>query len=592
MERSSIVKLLFFAIAAFLFIQYGMPLITGKGSNERQPLAGIVDDTAPPQRAAEAMCAIEGNRFTAELSTRGASLVHFVLTDPRYATDGRANDLATFHSRKDPRMSLTEARRPLRTDLRVPGQAAQQVAYDDLDWKIESRTPKRCTFKYEDKTARLVKIVEATDKPFELSVSLEVENLSDKPLKHRLSVEQSSFRTNKEMEGHLGRQSEFLSETVLATESSVERHTQSDFTPSDFKKPEFTPEKWRRVPGKAKLVGVSSVYFANAVAPVEGPAPFAEDQVEERWDHHRYPDRDKDEEHGWVFRSRLLYPEAELAPNATAKYKVISFMGPKERDILASAGHDFSEVLNLGWFTPIAKVLVSYLYWLYGFVKSWGWAICLLTITVRTALFPLSIAQIKNTVAMRKLKPEMDAINEKYKDDMTQRGLATQELFRRNNMSQFSFVTGCLPMLLQMPVWWALYTALQTAVELYHTPFAWFADLSAPDKFFIIPVVLGASSFLQQKMMPPQGDPQQQKMMLYMMPGIFTVMMLFLPSGLGVYMLTNTWLGIGQQFLVERYLRRKTEGSGGGGIEVKDKTPGDSVKRAPLLGKGKARVSG
>jgi YidC/Oxa1 family membrane protein insertase len=175
-----------------------------------------------------------------------------------------------------------------------------------------------------------------------------------------------------------------------------------------------------------------------------------------------------------------------------------------------------------------------------------------------------------------------------------------QELWRKNKVA--NPVVGCFPMLLQMPVWFALYTALQTAVELYHTPFGpVIPDLSAPGKYFIIPIVLGGSSFIQQKLMPPQGDPAQQKMMLYLMPGIFTAMMLFLPAGLGVYMLTNTWLGIGQQLLVERYLKAKNERAGG--IQVREvasaepqsamkKTPGDDDKSAPALGKGKARVRG
>jgi len=193
-------------------------------------------------------------------------------------------------------------------------------------------------------------------------------------------------------------------------------------------------------------------------------------------------------------------------------------------------------------------------------VSSWGWAICLLTITVKLLLFPLSIAQIKSTMAMRQLKPEMDAINAKYKDDAQQRGLALQELWRKNKVS--NPMLGCLPVLLQMPVWWALYTSLQTAVELYHTPFGPFVpDLSAPGKYFIIPAMLGISSVLQQHMMPMQGDPAQQRMMKWMMPTIFTVMMLFLPAGLGIYFLTNTWLGILQQFSVERYF--KTQESSG-----------------------------
>ena len=109
-----------------------------------------------------------------------------------------------------------------------------------------------------------------------------------------------------------------------------------------------------------------------------------------------------------------------------------------------------------------------------------------------------------------------------------------------------------LPQLAQMPVWFAMYTTLQTAVEMYHEKFLWFADLSVADRFFVLPVILGGLMIVQQRLVPQQGmDPVQQKMMMYMMPALFTFMMLFLPSGLGVYMLTNTWLGIGQQLLVE-----------------------------------------
>jgi YidC/Oxa1 family membrane protein insertase len=118
-------------------------------------------------------------------------------------------------------------------------------------------------------------------------------------------------------------------------------------------------------------------------------------------------------------------------------------------------------------------------------------------------------------------------------------------------------------------------------------------DLSDKGEFFVIPAILGASSFFQQRLMPPQGDPMQQKMMQYVLPGIFIVMMLYLPAGLGVYMLTNTWLGIAQQVGVERYLRAKTQGPAG--IEVREKptkSPADEPKSAPALGKGKARVRG
>ncbi|WP_437736649.1 membrane protein insertase YidC [Sorangium sp. So ce1335] len=594
MERSNIAKWLFLGLAIFLFLQYGRPLLFGSAEEQFQPL-DVNDSTAPAERAPAETCVIDGPRFKAELSTRGASVRHLWMTDPKYTVgngEPRPMDLVT---------TSLESRMPLRTDLRLPGGNAQQVPYDDLDWKLSAQDGKSCTFTYTDDATRLTKVVAATSRPFELTLQVTVENLAQEPRRHRFAVEQTAWRTQKETEGHLGLISEWITETVAATDQKTERQHPDAFEPEDFKDPEFTPERWRRTPGNARFVAVSSSYFSKIAVPLEGPGqPAAETQIEEVWDTSKHPQKAQDPSFGHVYRARLAYPEHELAPGGAVTYKVLSFTGPKERDLLAAVGHETSEVINLGWFSPIAKLLVSYLYVLYRAVGSWGWAICLLTITVRILLFPLSIQQIKSAAAMRKLKPEMDELNARYKDDATQRGLAMQELWRKNKVA--NPVIGCFPMLLQMPVWFALYTALQTAVELYHTPFGpVIPDLSAPGKYFIIPIVLGASSFIQQKLMPPQGDPAQQKMMLYLMPGIFTAMMLFLPAGLGVYMLTNTWLGIGQQVLVERYLKARDERAGG--IEVREvataepqsamkKTPGDDDKSAPALGKGKARVRG
>jgi YidC/Oxa1 family membrane protein insertase len=617
MERGSITKWLLLALAAVLFFTVGMPMLTGSGSSHRNPFEGINDMTPPPAAERDpnpATCTIDGDRFQAEFSSQGASLQHLRLTDARYKL--LHDDEVQWRNRKageplDLVTTTLQARMPLRTDLRKLDNAdAQQIPYHELDWKLAASDGKSCSFTYQSDTTSLTKTIAATGKPFELEVSLKVENLADGPRKHRLAIEQTSHRTKKESEGGgFGRQSEFLTETTAVTTQKVERQTPGDFEADDFEKDEsrppnekeFTAEKWRQFPGDARFVAISSSYFSKILIPLEGPvtmdapgagsAPRAETQIEELWDAARYPDKEKDPNVGHIYRARLAYPEVELPPKGSATYKVLSFTGPKERDVLAALGHHTDEVLDLGTFAPIAKALIWYLYKLYDLVGVWGWAIVLLTITVRTLLFPLSISQIKSSMAMRRLKPEMDAINEKYKDDATQRGLAIQELWRKNNVT--NPVLGCLPMLLQMPVWWALYRSLQTAVELYHTQFAWFADLSAPDRFYIIPVVLGASSFIQQKLMPAQGDPQQQKMMLYMMPAVFTFMMLFLPAGLGVYMLTNTWLGIVQQLLVERYLKSRSAPSASIEVrEVREKTMGDGGKPTPALGKGKARARG
>jgi YidC/Oxa1 family membrane protein insertase len=601
MERSNILKWLLIALALLLFVTYGREAIFGKAEQAQQPNL-VTDVTAPSDRSPEDSCTIEGEGFVAELSSRGGALRHFRLTRDKYF-----DTTAAEKGQREPVDLVTtslEPRLPLRTRLRLPGEGAQQVAYDDLDWTLAPKDGKACVFKHEDKGqgVELTKVVSATERPYELSVELTVKNAASEPRKHRLSFELSSWRTQEETQGGFFKpMPEWHTEVVAATGAKLERYTAAEFEPGDFKDEQFTAEHWRRPPGDARFVAVSSSYFTQLAIPQEGPAaPNAEALVEEPsplWPsgHGAYWKKladarrpiQKDPSYGHIYRARLAYPELELAPQGTATYKVLTYTGPKERDLLAALAHGTSEVINLGWFSPIAKVLISYLYVLYRTVGSWGWAIVLLTITVRILLFPLSLQQIKSAAAMRKLKPEMDALNERYKDDPTQRAVALQELWRKNKVA--NPLVGCFPVLLQMPVWFALYTALQTAVELYHTPFGpLIRDLASRDPYFVIPVVLGGSSFFQQKLMPPQGDPAQQKMMLYMLPAIFTAMMLFLPAGLGVYMLTNTWLGIGQQVLVERWLKARDQG----GIEVREKESGGDAKSAPALGKGKARVRG
>ena len=152
---------------------------------------------------------------------------------------------------------------------------------------------------------------------------------------------------------------------------------------------------------------------------------------------------------------------------------------------------------------------------------------------------------------MKELKPELDRINELYGDDREKKGAAIMELYRKRGVNPMS---GCFPVLLQLPIWFSLYSSLSSNVELFRAPFAlWWTDLSSPDAYFILPLALGVLMFVQQKMSPATGvDPVQAKMMLYMMPTMITSFMLFLPAGLCLYMLTNSALSIGQQRLSKR----------------------------------------
>jgi YidC/Oxa1 family membrane protein insertase len=598
MERgSNIARWLFLGVAVFLFMQYGWPLISGKsGTSDRQPL-GARDDLGPEgDRPEEQRCTVEGARFRAVLSTRGASVVSATMTDRKYAA-GVAEGAAPIELVT----TSVQSRAPLRSDLRAPGidDAEQLVPTNELDWQLVASDGASCTFRHVGPSAELTKVVSRSERPFELSVKLTAKNVGATARSYRLAVEQTSWRTKAETEGSLGRQSEFLSEVVLHTPTETLRHHPDAFEPGDFGGEGFTDEAWLRAPGEGVFAAVSTTYFSSMVAHREGPAaPAAEAQIEERWNHTQFPNKADDPSFGHVYRARLAYPTAKLGPGESADYTLVAFFGPKEREVLAGVGGSgddalgASALIDLGMFGAIGKVLIGYVYWLFHQVGSWGWAICLLTITVKIAVFPLSFSQLKSTVAMRRIKPQMDEINAKYADDAAQRGLALQELWRKEGVG--NPVIGCIPMLLQMPVWFSLYSALQTAVELYHVPFGpLIPDLSAPDQYHVIPFILGASSFIQQKLMPMQGDPMQQKMMLYMMPIIFTVMMFFLPAGLGVYMLTNSWLGIGQQLLVERWIQSKLKPAAS--IEVrevkKDSETPDEERVAPV-GKGKARARG
>ncbi|MEZ4441473.1 MAG: membrane protein insertase YidC [Polyangiaceae bacterium] len=609
MERTSLVRWLLIGVAVFLFVQFGLPTITGANKkSEFQPWGSIIDSVDPTgatgaERAPMEVCDIEGVRFKAQLTTRGGSLAHFWPTDEKYL-DIDSHELVDLISTKD------ESRMPLRTDFRgvtvgsFDGEgklvvqqepSSTQVAYDDFDWKLEAQTGNACTFVYEDDEVRLQKTIRATERPFELALQVSVTNKSDQSQTHRLAVQQSAERTVEETKGSWGRQSPFLTKVEVYADDKVTRYLPSDFEPEDFEDEDFTSEKWRRPPEAAGWAAVSSSYFSQALFPLKAPTkPSGEMQIEEWWDHHKFAKKDKDPAFRHVYRARLNYGEVKLDPGATETYELLSYQGPKERQVLAAVGGGdlhATELLDLGVFNVIGKLLIQYLYVLYGLIGTWGVAICLMTITVKVVLFPLSIAQIKSSMAMRKLKPQMDEINEKYKDDATQRGVAMQELWRQNNVT--NPMLGCLPVLLQMPVWFALYTALQTAVELYHTKFLWFTDLSSSDPYYVLPLLLGGSSFLQQQLMPMQGDAMQQKMMKFLMPAMFTAFMFFLPAGLGIYFLTNTWLGIVQQLAVERYYKSQEDSAP---AEPKDeeepeKSPkGDNKTKASRAKRAKARA--
>lgn len=570
--------LIIFALAAVGFLLFNP--FKSESAGEDQPLAAPVSAAKIPlNRPPAQTCTVKGDGFTAEFSTHGASLTRFVLDSARYEVDGVPEDLSTTST------PAAELRRQLRFVWRnnaAKNDVPWLVPYDTLDWTFTQPNPETCVFKYEDPgTTTITKTLRA-DGAYAVTAAATIENTSSEPKRVALAVETTDWRTNAEVEGKMFRVDPKMTQVECAsTEGDVKRLTYDDFAPSDFNDREKFPRNgvddgtWYQGPAPAAFAGVTNYYFGHAVLPLKGPSrPVCQMQVE-YWNFGA-----KNPNNGAMYRARLAYPAVDVAPGKSLSYEVGSYIGPKNKTLLSAAfggddQHHLTELIDLGFFAVIATVMGEILLWIHSnIVGNWGVAIIVLTVVARLILFPLSIPSIRNMIRMRELKPEMDALTEKFKDDPQQKGLAQMELWRKHGVNPLK---GCLPQLASMPIWFALYTTLQTAPELYHTPFLWFADLSQPDPYFILPFIIGGTFFVQQKLMPMAGDPTQRKMMLYFMPGMFTVFMLFLPAGLGVYMFTNSLLAIGQQQLVEFHMGRGKKDSS---ADVEDpETPEGAAKK-------------
>ena len=246
----------------------------------------------------------------------------------------------------------------------------------------------------------------------------------------------------------------------------------------------------------------------------------------------------------------------------SGKQKDISFLlyfGPKEVDRLKKLGYHLDKAVHFGFFDTIAKWLLYVLKWFYKYTHNYGLAIILLTVVIKILFWPLTHMSYESMRRMQKLQPHIQRLREKYKDD---KEALNRELMKLYKTYKVNPMGGCLPMLLQIPVFFALYMALAYAIELRHAPFItylpftnklWLADLSAKDPYYITPILMGISMFVQQKITPSTMDPSQAKFMLFM-PIIFTFLFLNFPSGLVLYWLVNNLLSIVQQIYVNRKL--------------------------------------
>lgn len=242
-------------------------------------------------------------------------------------------------------------------------------------------------------------------------------------------------------------------------------------------------------------------------------------------------------------------PIQEVAPGEPGVWKAQFYAGPKDQLILEDIAPNLNLTIDYGFLWWLAVPLFYVLDWLHSFTGNWGVAIILLTVLVKLVLYPLSAASYKSMANMRRVGPQMKKLQERYSDDRQKLSAEMMALYKKEKVNPLG---GCLPMLLPMPIFIALYWVLFESVELRQAPFfGWITDLSVMDPFFILPLLMGASMYVQQLLSPAVGDPMQMKMMK-LMPVMFTVLFLFFPAGLVLYWVVNNILGVAQQWFVIR----------------------------------------
>ncbi|MCF7767714.1 membrane protein insertase YidC [Achromobacter pulmonis] len=257
-----------------------------------------------------------------------------------------------------------------------------------------------------------------------------------------------------------------------------------------------------------------------------------------------------------LYAARTIEAVGDIAPGASARVDSHLWVGPQDQKAMAALAPGLELVVDYGWLTIIAKPLFKLMTWLHSILGNWGWTIVALTVLIKALFYPLAAASYRSMARMKQVAPRLQALKEKYGDDKQKLNAAMMEMYRTEKINPLG---GCLPMVVQIPVFISLYWVLLASVEMRGAPWIlWVHDLSIRDPYFILPAIMMATMFLQIKLNPTPPDPVQAKVMM-IMPLVFGGMMFFFPAGLVLYWCVNNTLSIAQQWSITRAMQRKTE---------------------------------
>jgi YidC/Oxa1 family membrane protein insertase len=332
-------------------------------------------------------------------------------------------------------------------------------------------------------------------------------------------------RDDKAPEGSKAMMSTFTGPAFYTEADKFHKVTFEDIAKGKAKVPEKADNGW---------VAMIQHYFVSAWLPGPGEHEFFAREI------------GKD-----LFAAGVIVPVENIAPGTTGKLTVPLYAGPQEQDKLSKIAPGFDLVVDYGWLTVIAAPIFWVLEWIHSFVGNWGWSIIVLTIAIKAAFFPLSAASYKSMAKMRLMTPKLQKLKEAYGDDKQRLNQEMMAMYKKEKVNPLG---GCLPILVQIPVFIALYWVLMGTVEMRGAPWiGWITDLSTKDPYFVMPLIMGATMLIQTKLNPAPPDPMQAKIMM-MMPIVFTAMFLFFPAGLVLYWTVNNLLSIAQQWQVNRMI--------------------------------------
>ncbi|WP_369063540.1 membrane protein insertase YidC [Burkholderia gladioli] len=497
------------------------------GASAALPAASTTapDSTAPIAQAQ--LVKFSTDVYDGEIDTRGGTLAKLTL---KKEGDGKQPDLfvTLFDHTKDhtylARTGVTGGNFPNHNDLYTPAAgnpSALAAGQDSMKLSFESQ---------EKGGVKVVKTYTFTRGSYVIGVDTKIDNVGTAPVTPTVYME--IVRDSTPVETPLFSHT-FLGPAVYTDQKHFQKITFSDIDKNKAEYINSADNGW---------VAMVQHYFASAWIPQQG---VKRDIYVEKIDPSLY-------------RVGVKEQVKTIEPGQSADVSARLFAGPEEERVLEGIAPGLDLVKDYGWVTIIAKPLFWLLQKIHGYVGNWGWSIVLLTLLIKAVFFPLSAASYKSMARMKEITPRMQALRERFKSDPQKMNAALMELYKTEKVNPFG---GCLPVVIQIPVFISLYWVLLASVEMRGAPWIlWIHDLSQRDPFFILPVLMAGSMFLQTRLNPTPPDPVQAKMMMFM-PIAFSVMFFFFPAGLVLYYVVNNVLSIAQQYYITRTIGKKKAAS-------------------------------